>query len=412
MASEKVRVVALGGCGGMGQFAVRTALSYDFVDEIVIADRDGARAQSFAEQCGSKASAVEIDVQDSEGLVGLLRDRDILLTTVGPYYRFGVPILRSAIEARCHYIDICDDWEPTLEMLDLDREAREAGVTALVGVGASPGISNLLAVKAMSLLDTVEELVTGWGLGDSRSGEPEAAGEGGSYGAAIEHWVHQFTGKIRLYRGGQLIDVSPLEEVQLDFPGTGRVSAHTVGHPEPITLPRFRPEIRNSCNVMDLSPETIVMLRWLAAKVNGGRVSIPDAADWLLDVVTSGSVGWKDLFFSTLGPKYFWTALREKMRGKRNHPSSIFALAIGQREGKRTTVGVAPTSAPAGGMGGATGVPMAVALAMFARGQVERHGVFAPEAIIQPDPFFDELAPLCTPPRTNVKELLQITTYP
>ncbi|MBW2087346.1 MAG: saccharopine dehydrogenase, partial [Deltaproteobacteria bacterium] len=58
-------------------------------------------------------------------------------------------------EARCHYIDINDDWEPTLDMLKLDEEARQAGITAIIGMGASPGVSNLLAVKAMSLFDTI-----------------------------------------------------------------------------------------------------------------------------------------------------------------------------------------------------------------------------------------------------------------
>ena len=41
MPADKIRVVALGGCGGMGQFAVRTAIHFDFIDEIVIADRIG-----------------------------------------------------------------------------------------------------------------------------------------------------------------------------------------------------------------------------------------------------------------------------------------------------------------------------------------------------------------------------------
>ena len=50
MPADKIRVVALGGCGGMGQFAVRTAVDFDFVEEIVVADRDQARAREFAER--------------------------------------------------------------------------------------------------------------------------------------------------------------------------------------------------------------------------------------------------------------------------------------------------------------------------------------------------------------------------
>ena len=44
---------------------------------------------------------------------------------------------RAAIDARRNYIDVCDDPVPTLDMLAHDREAKAAGVTALIGLGAS-----------------------------------------------------------------------------------------------------------------------------------------------------------------------------------------------------------------------------------------------------------------------------------
>ena len=47
-----MKVLALGGCGGMGRYAVRTALEFDFVEEVVVADRDGDAASRFAHECG------------------------------------------------------------------------------------------------------------------------------------------------------------------------------------------------------------------------------------------------------------------------------------------------------------------------------------------------------------------------
>jgi len=107
----------------------------------------------------------------------------------------------------------------------------------------------------------------------------EKPGEGGTFGAAIEHWVQQFTGKIRLLRNGELVDVSPLEKIKLNYPGIGQVTTYTVGHPEPITLPRFKPEIQNSCNVMDFPPQIITVLRWLSEEVDSGRKTIREASD-------------------------------------------------------------------------------------------------------------------------------------
>ena len=72
MPADQIRVVALGGCGGMGQFAVRTALGFEFVDEFVIADRDEPRAREFAGRCGPKTNSVGVDVTDEDALARVL----------------------------------------------------------------------------------------------------------------------------------------------------------------------------------------------------------------------------------------------------------------------------------------------------------------------------------------------------
>ena len=78
------------------------------------------------------------------------------MSTVGPFFVFRPPILPAAIDAACDYIDICDDPDPTLEMLAFDDRAQAAGVTALLGMGGNPGVANLLAVIAGRELNTVE----------------------------------------------------------------------------------------------------------------------------------------------------------------------------------------------------------------------------------------------------------------
>jgi saccharopine dehydrogenase-like NADP-dependent oxidoreductase len=61
-------------------------------------------------------------------------------------------------------------------------------------------------------------------------------------------------------------------------------------------------------------------------------------------------------------------------------------------------------------MAGVTGVPLALGLEMFARGTIERRGVLTPEAAIDPDAFFDALAPHCTPPAASGAELVSTHT--
>ena len=93
---------------------------------------------------------------------------------------------------------------------------------------------------------------------------------------------------------------------------------------------------------------------------------------------------------------------------RKTYLPSIFAWAIGDKGGTSRTVGVALKSVPPFGMGGITGIPLAVALKMFVAGHVKRRGVFAPEGAIDPDPFFDALAPYCNPPCDSGEALLAI----
>jgi saccharopine dehydrogenase-like NADP-dependent oxidoreductase len=387
-----MRIVAVGGCGDMGRYAVATALRYPFVDQIVIADRDGERAAAFAAACGPKASAVSLDAEDEDALRHLLHRTDVVLNTAGPFYRFGIKVLRAAIEGGAHYLDINDDWEPTLEMLEMDARARRAGVTAVVGMGASPGVSNLLAAKAMRQLDRVDTVYTAWSLEGARAEDREdAAGAAPQHtpSAAIVHFLHQITGTIRIRRDGAFVDCKPIEEVRLEWPGVFDGCGWTVGHPEALTLPCYRPEIRNSANLVLASRAVIAVLKEVAQAIDAGQLTQSDAAVMLAQPL----------------PEPDPAAEAEPAPGP-----PLFALALGARDGKAATAGALVLAAPAGGMGGATGVPLAVGLDLLARHRITRAGVFAPEAAVNPDAFFDVLAPLCTPPKTSHEDLVFVAT--
>jgi saccharopine dehydrogenase-like NADP-dependent oxidoreductase len=61
-------------------------------------------------------------------------------------------------------------------------------------------------------------------------------------------------------------------------------------------------------------------------------------------------------------------------------------------------------------MGGATGIPLAIGAMMILKKAVTDYGVFAPEGILDPDMFFQVLAPLCVPRKENAEELLLTRT--
>ncbi len=385
-----MKVAALGGCGGMGRFAARTAAEFDFVDEVVIADQDLPRAEEFAASLGGKARALPLDASDDRSLDNVLSGCDAVLNTIGPFYRFGVPVLAAAIRNGAHYFDINDDWEPTLDMLELSGDAERAGVTAIIGLGASPGVSNLLAVRAMAGLDSVESIVTGWGVGhDAKAAANASEGHGAGPSAALLHWLHQCSGTIRVHRGGSSVDVPPLEEREIDYPGFGIARAWSVGHPEAVTIPRSH-RVTESLNVMVGSPAVIEVLRAFGALIDSGDLTVSEAATRM----AAGD-------FPEVKPN------ESPLDG--TFLPAMFAHATGTRDGATVRQAATILALPPSGMGGSTGVPLACGLAELEAGRLAEHGVFAPEAILDPESYLNEVGKHCRPPRTAT-ELVMFNT--
>lgn len=364
-----MRVLALGGAGAMGVHACRTVAKVHEDAELIVADLDAERAAEVAASLGDRARSIGLDVTDAAALTEAIRRADVVMNTVGPFFRFGVPILRAAIAQGRDYVDICDDWEPTVEMLGLNEAAKAAGSTALVGMGASPGVSNLLAVSAARELDRVDEIITGW---DLTTGGLDAASIPGVPSAAVVHAIEQITGTIRVTRGGRPVDEPALRRTRLDYPGVGRRRAWTFGHPEALTMPAAFPSVTTSLNVAFGDPAAIAGLRVIRAAVDLRLVSARRAA-LIAERVDR------------------WSSAKPAFRGRRLPP--LFGLAIGARHGEPASVGCALAQIPGGlTMGEVTGIPLGVAIGLLAGA---RPGVGTPETLLDPGDVYAALAPHC-----------------
>ncbi|MEW5733860.1 MAG: saccharopine dehydrogenase NADP-binding domain-containing protein [Thermodesulfobacteriota bacterium] len=386
-----MKVLALGGCGEMGRAAVKTLLALSPEISVIIADRNAEAAKSFSETLSGRASWLALDIRDQKALDQAVQGADLTMSSVGPYFLFGKLVLSSCIRCRRHYVDICDDWEPTLEMLDADQAAKDAGITAIIGMGASPGMTNLAGRVAIEALDRADSIVTAW---DLESARPEKVGKKAS--AATVHGFHQLTGTIRQFKAGRYTDVRPIEPRKIAYPGADERVAWTIGHPESVTFPRFFPKLTESVNVFTAGSALVWGLKLVAGLADWKLISIERAA-WIAERVEGPPKGVQD-----------WSAQRETMLKKGGLPP-LFALAEGEKDGARAQAACMILSAPPGGMAGATGMPMAVGAFLVLTGKITAPGVFAPEGAVNPKDFFDILAPLCSPPMKDADDFLLVT---
>ena len=369
-----MKIRALGGSGGMGRFAVHSLIKHPQVESILVADLNESAAKKFASTLSEKTSGIGIDVTDKEALERAMNGVDVVINTTGPFFKLAVPILEAAIETKTHYLDICDDWEPTEKMFLLNDKAKDAGITAIIGLGASPGITNMLGLIAMKELDQVSKVYTGW---DMSSAKPEEESSQTGVNAAMVHGIEQIIGKVKVFSSGAYKMVRPLEEVTVDYPQLGTYKANIFGHPEAISFPHHYPEIKESLNLMHSNDDSLVsVLKLIRFFIEIKLLSKNMAAKILT---------WLE---GTQSPD------TEKV-GVEMLPS-VYGYAEGIKDGQKMSVATTfhtEENIDDLSMGEGTSYPLACGVKMLADGVINQTGVHAPESgIISPDLFFDYLS--------------------
>lgn len=152
-----MKFLVLGG-GAQGSAAAFDLVRRDDVEQVILADRDISRLAPFLVRWRTRGKLVqkEVDATDEEALRALMEGMDGVLCAL-PYY-FNLPATRAAIAAKVHFCDLGGNTAIVEEQLDLDDEAREAGISVIPDCGLAPGMVNILAQAGIDALDEVDSV--------------------------------------------------------------------------------------------------------------------------------------------------------------------------------------------------------------------------------------------------------------
>jgi saccharopine dehydrogenase (NAD+, L-lysine-forming) len=261
-------------------------------------------------------------------------------------------------------VDVSDDFAATLEILDLDEEARKAGITVVVGLGASPGVTNILAREGADKHDRVDEEHTSWVMRGSDAGGP----------ALAEHLLFSLPDRAFVFEDGEMKVVRPFVDGRetIEFPELGPVEVFHIGHPEPLTLSRFIKGVRYADDKATFLP----------TEVNRLIVELGRIARQLGPVCVDGRI----VDGVALAASYLYRAC--KAMSDVPQTGALRAEVVGELAGRRTHL----VYTAAGRIGIGTGVPAAIGASLLAIGKIHRRGVYPPEACIDPEWFLSAVA--------------------
>jgi saccharopine dehydrogenase (NAD+, L-lysine-forming) len=350
------------GCGEMGQVAIRDLVTHGVFVEVAVACRNPAHAEQVLAQIPpstTRISLYQLDVQNSPLLIERMTGHDVVCNITGPNFRNAVPVARAAIAAGVPLVDVSDDWAETLEILSLHEEAASAGMTIIVGLGASPGVTNILARYGANRLDRVDEVHTAWVMRGSDLGGP----------ALSAHLLHSLPHQAFVFQGGRIHEVRPFVDGRetLDFPELGAVEVAHIGHPEPFTLSRYIEGLRYADD----------KAAFLPVGVNDMIVELGKVAHSGIEVVVDGRR--IDPMEFAAGYLYRWG----KQLVDESQTGALRTEVRGELEGRRTRI----VYTAAGRIGIGTGVSAAIGAQLLAIGKVRKPGAYPPEACVDPEWF-------------------------
>lgn len=170
------------GIGMQGQAALHDLAERAEFSRIVVVDSRPDVEELVARYPREKVAAVRADVSDAACLSALMREADIVVEALPAVFAFstgqlaarcGVPLVSSMYYFNySEAVDAARAAAQRAAIADLDRLAKEQGVTILTEFGMDPGLDLLMAAKAVSEFDEVHAFHTyGAGLpaGEARN---------------------------------------------------------------------------------------------------------------------------------------------------------------------------------------------------------------------------------------------------
>ena len=159
-----MKIAVLGAAGAMAQVVVRDLLESVPGVAVTAADRRPVA------QPDPRVVFAPADVTDEDATARLLEGHDAVLNCVT--YYFNVPVMRAALAARVPYADLGGLYHGSMKQFALDEDFRRAGVTALLGMGSTPGITNVMAGALAEGLESVESVHVRVGCVDRSASGP------------------------------------------------------------------------------------------------------------------------------------------------------------------------------------------------------------------------------------------------
>jgi len=361
------KVIGILGLGSMGKIIAKD-LAETYNGKIIYLARDVGSVENLAKKNDAKVRYA--DVSKPKTLAKAFNGIDVVIHAV--HHEFNLDVMEACLKSKTNYIDLGGLYHYTKKQLKLNKQFKKNNLTAIIGIGASPGITNVLAKYASKFLDKIENIEIKIGNKDF-STYKQISPLSASY--SVQTILEEFSWKPAVFVNGKIKFVEPIsgrEEYKFPEPiGTQKLQ-YTI-HSEIATLP-YTLKARNVSFKIAFDDDFTDKIKML--KENGF------ISDEIIKI-GKNKFNIKDVSLEIL--KRLPKTIPEKI-----NQYEIIRVIVSDKHKKIIMDAKIPGINET--IDKDTGIPPSIIAQMIADGKITNKGVFPPESIIPEEEFFKELA--------------------
>ena len=344
--------VVLGGAGTIGKIVVHDLFESHKDNRIVIADYRESAALSLAESFNNpRVTARFLDANVLGSLIDALSGQNAVINCL--QHNFNLSVMNAALISGTHYVDLGGLFSFTRKQLKLHKHFRRAGLTAVIGMGCSPGITNIQAAYAISKLGRARSIKI-------RVGNIDLSGNASKdlwFSYSAQTITEELTLRPWIFRNGKFQQISPRTGWELtEFPEPiGKIWTLWTRHSEIATLSFKRQGVKFCDFKVSFEP------------------------DFVEEIMRRYKTGWVLADFQKL-----MTSPKQPPQDYEVSRVTVDNLVVDCHAQSKPE-----WWASAGDIN--TGCPPSIVAQMIAEGAITERGVMPPEVAVPIQPFFAEL---------------------
>jgi saccharopine dehydrogenase-like NADP-dependent oxidoreductase len=373
-------ILVLGASGQIGAYTVQDLIEFCGEKDIIASSRKTANVKQAMDdlKLTSKLKLMELDATNTAKVLETIKKEKVESVINCAWYQTNLGVMDACLKGGATYTDLGGFFDTCLKQIDLHKKWKDAGINATVGLGSTPGMTNVAGAAGAKRLDTVDsiDIVCAWG-------NTLPVKEAGWPGYSIRTVLDEFTQESVQWINGKYEKQKILGgETDVTMPDPiGKVKAYYIKHSEPATMGKY-----------------------LKAKRVTFRIGFP-ASD-MNTFLTLRGLGFSDtkpMDPYNISPLDYLTRMYQKgvEAGRGDPPKEKFEYdmfrldCVGTKDGMPRTVTyfISTWNDPARGVSSArdTSVPPAIVAHWQHTKKIKEPGVFPAEATVEPEAFFREL---------------------